>query len=323
MEEAILGLPEQFRFKPEIKEKGKLCAKYEMSFVIGMGGSHLCGGILKAINPSLPIYIRKDYGLPTVPHALKEKTLFVFVSYSGNTEETLDAFEEAVTEGLNVAVITTGGVLGARAEELSVPRVIIPHTGIQPRNAVGYSTLSLATVLCDGDSIKELQALSDELEPEKERPKGFEIAEMLEDSIPLIYASSDNEALAYNWKIKFNETTKIPSFYNVFPELNHNEMEGFGVTDSTRELSSPIAVCFLSDSNDHPRIRKRMEVTEGIYREHGIKSYQFELEGLSRAERIFRGLSVADWASLELSLSHYKTDYDNVPVIEKFKKLIK
>ncbi len=323
MEEAILGLPDQFRFKPEMIDKKKLFTEYESVVVVGMGGSHLCGGILKAVDPSLPITIHNGYGLPDISPAQKKKILFVFVSYSGNTEETLDALEEAMDEGANVAVITTGGKMKALADRSALPMIVVPDEGIQPRNAVGHSVMALAALLGSDRSLSELRGLADKLDPKRERAKGLEVAENLSGLIPLIYASSDNLTLAYNWKIKFNETTKIPSFYNVFPELNHNEMEGFGAVEGTRRLSSEIAVYILSDEEDHPRIQKRMDITEQIYKERGIKTFRFKLEGSSRAEKIFKGLLVADWASLELSVSRYKTDPDTVPFIEKFKKLMK
>ncbi|MFP4616994.1 MAG: bifunctional phosphoglucose/phosphomannose isomerase [Candidatus Paceibacterota bacterium] len=322
MEEAILGLPAQFNFKPVIDNKEKLKTDPELVVVVGLGGSHLCGGILGAINPTLPLLIHNDYGLPELPESLRKKTLFVLVSYSGNTEEVINAFESSRSKNEDIVVITTGGKLGKMAKEAEVPTVIMPDVGIQPRNAVGYSTISLATVLSDGSSVEEMRELTEKLDPEKEREQGEKVAEEVHDLVPLIYSSKTNQIIAYNWKIKFNETSKIPSFYNFFPELNHNEMEGFGVVPTTKELSSIFKVCFLSDIDDDPRVIKRMEVTENIYRERGIKTLRLELKGGNKAEKIFRSLLVADWATLKLSRSYYDTDADNVPMVEKFKKLI-
>jgi glucose/mannose-6-phosphate isomerase len=322
MEEAIIGLPEQFNFKPEIKNIDNFSNNHERVTVIGMGGSHLCAGILKAINPSLSLTIHNSYGVPKVPENLKKKTLLVFISYSGNTEEVLESLEIAHKKNYSTAVITTGGKLEQLAEKLSLTRIIIPNTGIQPRNAVGFSTVSLATLLNDNLSLQELSLLSNSLKPGIEKEKGLSLAKDLLGFIPIIYSSLENSIIAYNWKIKFNETTKIPAFYNIFPELNHNEMEGFGVTEKTENLSSLFRVCFLKDSADHSRVKKRMEITESIYKEKRIKTSSIKLEGESKSEKIFRGLLIADWLTLELALSHYKTDADKVPVIEKFKRLM-
>ncbi|MGM0482811.1 MAG: SIS domain-containing protein [Patescibacteria group bacterium] len=323
MEEAIAGLPEQFNFKPNIQEREKVFRDHDAVVVAGMGGSHLCAGALKALNPSLPIFIHNSYGLPEFPDRLMEKIFFVFVSYSGGTEEILDSIDKALLKNLHSAVITTGGALGERAEKAGIPRIIMPDTGIQPRNAIGYSTVSLATMLEDENSLKALRELSSKIRPGNEKEKGVEIAEDLFGQIPLVYSSAENTTVAYNWKVKFNETTKIPSFYNIFPEANHNEMEGFGAVESTKDLSSSITPYFLIDEDDHPRIQRRMDVTCSIYEERGVKARRYELQGNSRAERIFRGIMVADWASLELSRKYYNTDADNVPMVEKFKNIIK
>lgn len=322
MEESILGLPSQFQFEPEIQRKDKLITSYENVLVVGMGGSHLCGEVLKAINPSLPISIHSDYGLPKLTSLSKDKTLVVIVSFSGNTEETIDAFKEASTNGFNIAVITTGGKLEDLAEEKSLPMIIVPNTGIQPRNAIGFLTLSLAYVLGDVESIEYLKEMSFKLKPKEDRLEAQAVVSNFIGFIPIIYSSLQNKIISYNWKIKFNETTKIPAFYNVFPELNHNEMEGFGVIDRTRSLSSSIVVCFLFDMNDNARIRKRMDVTQKIYEENGIKTLRFKLKGSNVTEKIFKSLLVADWISFELALSHYNTDYEKVPVIERFKNII-
>ncbi len=323
MEDSILGLPDQFNFEPKIIKKENLCTNYEKIVLVGMGGSHFCGGVLKAINPSLPIFIHRGYGIPEVFTSSKERTLFVFVSYSGNTEETIDSFKTIKERGLNTAVITTGGKLKDLAEETESPMIQIPDTGIQPRNAIGYLTLSLATILGDAVSVEDLKEMSFKLDPKKERLKIQETVKDLVNYVPIIYSSLSNKVIPYNWKIKFNETTKIPAFYNVFPELNHNEMEGFGVIESTKSLSSFMIVIFLMDIDDNPRIRKRMETTKNIYEERGIKTLLFELEGENKTEKIFRSLLTVDWLAFELAVSHYETDCDNVPVVEKFKKIIK
>ncbi|MGM0629245.1 MAG: SIS domain-containing protein [Patescibacteria group bacterium] len=323
MEEAIASLPDQFNFNPEIEQKENIFRDYDAVVVAGMGGSHLCAGVLKALNPSLPIFIHNSYGLPEFPEKIMKRVLFVFVSYSGGTEEVLDSIDEALLKNLNSAVITTGGSLGKKAKEANMPRIFMPDTGIQPRNAIGYSTVSLATMLEDERSLRNLKELSSKIEPEREKGEGVKIAKDLLGYIPLIYSSGENSTVAYNWKVKFNETAKIPSFYNVFPEANHNEMEGFGVVESTKDLSSSIAPYFLIDEDDHPRIQRRMDVTYSIYEDRGINVRRFELQGDSRAEKIFRGIMVADWASLELSRNHYNTDADNVPMVEKFKNIIK
>ena len=322
MEESILNLPSQFAYKAKIENQDKLISDHRLVVVSGMGGSHLCVGVLRALNPNITFLIHNDYGLPELPDSIKKKTLFVFSSYSGNTEEVIDSFGLAIKEKLNFAVLTTGGTLLELAREVGAPVIVMPDLGIQPRNAIGYSTIALATILKDEYSLKKLSRLEKILDPERERPLGIEIAKTLLNSIPIIYSSVINSIVADSWKRKFNETTKIPSFFNVFPELNHNEMEGFGAIETTQKLSSIFTVYFLMDEDDYPSIQKRMDTTFSIYKKKGVKAYRIYLEGENKAEKIFRGILLADWASLELAKKHYGTDYNNVPIVEEFKKLI-
>ena len=126
---------------------------------------------------------------------------------------------------------------------------------------------------------------------------------------------------AYNWKIKFNESAKIPSFLNVFPELNHNEMTGFDVIGATKELSGKLVILLLKDANDHPRIQKRMEVLLRLYKERGIQVEVKEFVGENLQERIFSSLVLADWTAW-YTAKEYGTEPEEVPMIEEFKKRI-
>ncbi|MBI2506768.1 MAG: bifunctional phosphoglucose/phosphomannose isomerase, partial [Candidatus Colwellbacteria bacterium] len=139
--------------------------------------------------------------------------------------------------------------------------------------------------------------------------------------IPIIYSSRRNIALAYNWKIKFNETGKAPAFYNTFPELNHNEMTGFDVQETTRELSDKMFFIFLKDEDDHPKITKRMEVLERLYRDRKLSVAVVSLEGNSKMEKIFNSLTLADWTAY-YTAKRYNVEPEQVPMVEEFKKLL-
>ena len=169
--------------------------------------------------------------------------------------------------------------------------------------------------------LTELAELGATLLPETLEEKGKELAEALRDSVPVIYASTRNSAVANNWKIKFNETGKIPAFYNVFPELNHNEMTGFDVTETTEGLSRKFHFIFLTDTVDHPKIQRRMAVCKKLYEQRGFQVTEVPLEGASTLERIFTSLLTADWTALHLSRI-YGTEAEQVPMVEEFKKLI-
>src|SRR3989338_907812 len=159
------------------------------------------------------------------------------------------------------------------------------------------------------------------LHPEKLEAAGKALGQKLVGSVPVVYASTRHFALANNWKIKVNENTKVPIFANVFPELNHNEMNGFDPQAGTRSLSRSFHFVFLRDDEDDPRIVRRMEVLEQLYRERELPVESIALTGASRLEKIFSSLLTADWVSLALAEA-YGVNPEPVPLVEEFKKLI-
>ena len=322
MFEQINKVKEQFEWGPEIMGKpfdfaqGKQPPKV---VVCGMGGSNLVSGFLEMVRPDLEILIHRSYGLPTT---VSKNDLIIISSYSGNTEEALDSFDKAVSGGFNTVVITIGGQLLELAQEKKVPYVQMPQTGVEPRMALGYSLLAMLKTISDEENLKKAQEFGKNFNPENFEKEGRTLAEKLRGKTPLIYSSWQNKAIIYAWKIKFNETTKIPAFFNVFPEVNHNEMVGF--------LTSGVAtngVCggainpyfiFLKDLQDHPRIQKRMEITEAMLKEKGFNVEVVDLKD-GVFEKIFSSLALTDWTTYYLA-QNYSFDPEDGSVIEEFKK---
>lgn len=320
MENAIRQFATQFEFAPVIENESKFRPS-ESVVLGGMGGSHLAAGLMKIYNPSLDIYIHRDYGLPALSEKRFEKSLFIASSYSGNTEETLDFAEAAHAKKYNVAVISVGGKLIEFAKKNGLPYIKLPDTGIQPRSALGYSLVALLK-LVEGDmAVSDVKILGKKLDPQKFEDEGKKFATDLEGRVPIIYASRQNLPIAYNWKIKFNETAKIPAFCNFFSELNHNEMAGFDVIEATVRLSDKFHFVFLEDAEDHPKVMQRMVVTRKLYLDRNFPVTTFSLAGATVFEKIFNSLLLADWAALHSS-KIYGTVADQVPIIEEFKKLI-
>jgi glucose/mannose-6-phosphate isomerase len=152
-------------------------------------------------------------------------------------------------------------------------------------------------------------------------PEGRELASRLNGKVPLIYSSEANYSIAYNWKIKFNETGKIPAFYNVVPELNHNEMNGFDVVDRTRELSANFNFIFLRDSDDYSQIQKRFDVLKKLYTSRGLGVIEVPLSGTNPIEKMVRSLALADWTAVAIA-EQYGLESEQVPMVEEFKRLI-
>ncbi|MBI1984687.1 MAG: bifunctional phosphoglucose/phosphomannose isomerase [Candidatus Wildermuthbacteria bacterium] len=317
MEEAIRNFPKQFEWESEIENKANW--KEFSSFVlVGMGGSHLVGDIFQASAPGFNLSMHQDYGLPSWPLVVLKDTLVIASSYSGNTEETLSAFEEAISKQIPVAAISIGGKLLEMAKKHGVPYIQLPDTGIQPRMATGFMFKALAKMTGREDLLQQSSGLA-KLHPEEFQEKGAALAKKLKGKIPVVYASNRNYCIAYIWKIKFNETGKIPAFYNLFPELNHNEMTGFDAKPSTKSLSEKFHFIFLRDSQDGERIQKRMNILESLYAERGLEVETVDLEGSSRMERIFSSLLLADWIAYHIAQLH-GVDPEQVPMVEEFKQ---
>ncbi|MEK7478243.1 MAG: bifunctional phosphoglucose/phosphomannose isomerase [Patescibacteria group bacterium] len=315
MEETILNLPEQFSFEPQIiNQSNKSFNKY---VVCGMGGSHLAGDLLRRIDQSLDIRIHKDYGLPKQIGALTD-SLIIVSSYSGNTEEALDSLKEALARKLTVMVISSGGQLLTEAKAANLPYIELPK-GFEPRAAIGCSLRAIMQVIGRDDLLRATKQLAETLKPADWRVAGDTLAQTLKGYIPIIYASNSNYSLAYNWKIRFNETAKIPAFYNLLPELNHNELAGFAKSEVTANLNAPFYVLFLADPNDDQRIIKRLEATIKLYTEQGLKTERIDLPASDAIYATFANLILADWTALALA-KIYNHEPDRVPLIEEFKK---
>lgn len=318
LRETIEKFNEQFSFEPKIENYRKINKKKFL--LVGMGGSHLAGDIFKIYQPQIDLLIHKDYGLPKISD-LKER-LIILSSYSGNTEEVIKAYQEAKQKKINFLVICTNGKLLSMAQKEKVPYLQLPKIEIQPRHALGFSFRALLYVLGDKKALVQTKKLQQELKPRDFEKEGKKWAQYLTNSIPVIYSSSKNEPIAYNWKIKFNETGKIPAFFNVFPELNHNEMTGFDVKKKTFFLSKIFSFIFLFDGEDDIKIKKRMLIMKRLFEKRKLKVKIFEMKGKNIFHKIFSSLLVADWASYYLA-QKYGVEAEKVPMVEEFKKLIR
>ena len=320
MYESIKNFNKQFLYEPEIINQKKLTGKKSFA-VVGMGGSALAPLLIKTWKPEFDILTQNDYSLSKISvDKLKDK-LLIFSSYSGNTEEVINAFDEAKEKKLEIAVISVGGKLLALAKENDIPYIELPNTGIQPRMALGYSLRAFLKLLGEEKGLEEVSKLAESFNPAIYEETGKTLAKKLKNHIPVIYASDRNFSIAYNWKIKMNETGKIPSFYNVFPELNHNEMVGFDVKKSTKTLSEKFYFIFLKDKEDNQKISKRMSVLEKLYmiRNLPIETIQFETGNVWH--KIFSSLILADFVAYYTALG-YGLDPEQVLMVEEFKKLI-
>jgi glucose/mannose-6-phosphate isomerase len=286
----------------------------------GMGGSAIGGDLARAAfgtRTTLPFTTVRDYGLE--PWTSPERTVLC-ASYSGNTEETLAAFEAAAAVGARRIVATTGGALGEAAREADVPVIPIP-AALQPRAAVGYMFVAAAEVAAlagaapvirtevDG-AVAHLRSSRDALVE-----RAGEIADALGDAFPVVYGADLTTAVAYRWKTQINENAKIPAFSHALPEMDHNELVGWHEGGGGERF----AAIFLDDPDQHPRARQRFELTARLIEPSAARVIQIETEGETRTARMLWSVMLGDLVSLALAAKR-GLDPSPVEVIESLKE---
>ncbi len=322
----VLTLPAQLRDAQWRVQSGNVEARDAPGglVVAGMGGSAIGGALARAAlgdRASRPIVLSRGYALPawTTPDAT-----VLCVSYSGETEETLAAFEAAGALGARRIVATTGGRLAQAARAESVPVIGLPG-GFQPRAAVAYSfvvALEVAGLCGAGERLHaeiDVAAAHAEALASRWGPEGAddclakELARGLYQTVPQIAGAGLTTPVAYRWKTQINENAKLPCFASELPELDHNELAGWAGAHAGR-----FSAVFLDDSDLHPRIRQRIELTRGLIAGHAAATYRVESVGGSRSERLVSLVLLGDLVSLYIAVLR-GVDPSPVTVIERLK----
>ncbi|MFQ5636584.1 MAG: bifunctional phosphoglucose/phosphomannose isomerase [bacterium] len=312
MLDRVLHFPDQVQQAKERAESFELkLAPSQISNVCitGMGGSAIGGDIVHALLAEqlrIPVFVNRDY---TLPEFIDHNSLVFVSSYSGNTEETLSAYDRARQKTAHIVGITSGGVLTEKALSHGYPVFTIP-AGFQPRAALGYMSISLLygfyyaglienpeTAILE--TVAVLGKLKEAYHPTREDNPAIELSRKLFGKIPLIYASATRFApVAQRWKGQFSENSKVLAFANAFPELNHNEIVGWG---PCTVLNKTFQVIFLKDKADHEQIKKRMEITKEIIENHSSAVLEVESTGDSLLARLFSLIFLGDMSSLYLA----------------------
>ncbi len=306
MLDMVLGLPEQMAEAAARSRGVKLGRPVKRGpvMVAGMGGSAIGADLARGLFwDEVPVSITtlRDYRAPA---ALDRSGLFVAVSYSGNTEETVTAFRDAVRARSRVVCITSGGTLAAQAARHGIPVVPVPG-GLPPRAAVGHLFVSLLVTLerlgfCrsyDRD-LAEAVGLAAERRAAWHR-RAARLAGRLLDRLPLVYSTSRLlDPVADRWRCQLNENAKVMCHTSYLPEHNHNEIVGMGAPGLLAERS---VVVGLLDRDTNPRTALRwrhlLAVTRGGYRQ----ALALESEGRFRLARLVSLLMLGDLVSCELA----------------------
>jgi glucose/mannose-6-phosphate isomerase len=327
MLDQLRSLGDQLRWASELDPPH--FGTYSEVLFAGMGGSGIAGDYAGAIAHArgTRVAVHKGYG-PIPPWAIRVRPLVIAASYSGNTEETLDLVTSASESGLTVATITTGGRLAELTAANRWATITVP-TGLQPRAAAGYMVGASVRLLEASGSIDDqrlaltettglVESMLEEGSPAWEQ--ATTISERLAGRIPIIYGGGPVSAVvAQRWKTQINENAKVPAWYSLLPELDHNEITGWEtLPDTTREH---LGIVVLADERDHERVRKRVAFTRSLTEEAVPWVGEVASSGSSTLARLMSLTVVGDLVSWMLA---ERLGVDPVPVatIEKLKKLL-
>lgn len=294
--------------------------------VAGMGGSALAAEFIKSWLGNrlpIPLEIVRDYKLPGY---VSDRTLVIASSYSGNTEESLSALQDAESRGANIIVISSGGQLAEAAKAKQYPHFILP-AGFQPRLAVLYGVRALAEVLEQlklvNGVVAELLAAADWVDvnthswmadsPEAQNT-AKQIAMELHNHAAVIYGGPTLALPAMKWKIDINENAKNVAFYNLLPEFNHNEFNGW-----IAYAPEGLKVVELQSGLDHPQISKRFSVTNRLLSGKMPKPIEVVAAGDTKIQQMLWTLLLGDFVSAYLAFLN-GIDPTPVDLIEKLKK---
>jgi glucose/mannose-6-phosphate isomerase len=294
--------------------------------VCGMGGSAIGGDLAAAAlgdRATRSITLVRGYAIEswTPP-----ESLVLCVSYSGNTEETLACFEAAGAAGAQRVVLTTGGRLAELAREENVPVIGVP-AGMQPRAAVVYMTIGVleCASLCGAapglhSEIDTATALLERLVEEwgpgaPEDSLAKSIARQLQGTIPVIHGASATIAPARRWSTQINENADSPAFWSELPEANHNQICGW---ERGRE-AAPFSGVFLCDDDQHPRVKRHMDLASAELERVGAPALQADTSGESRLERVLSAVLLGDLVSVYMA-ALAGVDPTPVPAIDRLKQ---
>jgi len=321
--------PKQFSQALEIGNNANISLateKIKNILFVGMGGSAIGGDvIISCVGDQLqiPAQVNRNYFLPNF---VNENTLVVVSSFSGNTEESLSCFNEALKRKAQIVCVTSGGKLKQQAQENGIPVIMIPG-GMPPRCALGYLSIPILLQLSRNnlvtvgevdfqETLQLLEELAEKYSPQSAENLAMRTAKQLHGKIPVIYSSNDMlSSITIRWKGQFSENAKQLAFANVFPELNHNEIVGL---DQLSELLHKFQIIYLNDPQDHPRNKARMSITKEILEKVTNPILSFESQGYSRLARLFSLIYLGDMVSFYLAI-HNNVDPTPIEKIQILK----
>ena len=310
----VVGLPQQCTeawekiqsFEPP-DEHGRV----RQVVVLGLGGSAIGGDLLRGLVAGecpVPLIVHRDYGLPAFVDA---HTLVIASSYSGNTEETLDGFDEAHRRGARLLAVTTGGALAERARGWGIPLYLFDYKA-QPRAALGYSLFSLLGIVQRlgfvrdkssdaAEAVAVMRQWQEEIQPAVPSPANLAklLAHELYGRLPVVYGAEHLSEVARRWKGQCNENSKSWAVFDVAPELMHNTVAGYPYPSGLRES---LFVVVLQGAANHPRVQLRFRIVCELLQRDGFSYRVIEARGQSRLAQMLSAVQLGDYVSYYLAM---------------------
>ncbi len=291
-EALIIG--QNHRFVSEVKD-------FTNVVLTGLGGSGIGGSIVQnfvADKLRIPFIVNKDYSLPAF---VNKSSLVIVSSYSGNTEETIAAMQQALKAKATVVCITSGGKVADIAKKKQLDCILLP-AGMPPRSCIGYSMTQVLFVLkhfglvtynFEKDIKASIKTLKDEGKAIQKKAKA--LAGKINGKLPVIYSAGNFEGMAIRFRQQLNENSKMLAWHHVIPEMNHNELVGW------RDKASDKVVIIIRNEDDYERVQMRMEINKKIIKKYTPNIVELYAEGKTYFEKIFYLIHLTDWTSVYLA----------------------
>ena len=333
MQHHLLHFPEQLKKAYDIGKKATI--PDELSFIknivcVGMGGSAIGSEIISNYlwhTLCIPISINRNY---TIPSFIDNNSLVYITSYSGNTEETLAAYDRMSERGAKIICCASGGTLAEKARADGVPLVLVPG-GQPPRTALGYLAIPLLAIFSklkfipnQDEAFNELIEVMSKLaviyapaSPQEEN-SAKQLAAQLHGTLPIVYSSTEHlTAVGTRWRNQFSENSKTLAFSNQIPELCHNEIVGW--SDTFAAHINKMQVVFLRDSDELPQVHQRIEIVKEIIAKKSKPPIEVHSRGKSLLARIFSLVYLGDWASYYLAILNAvnPTPIENIRILKE------
>lgn len=312
MKTLVEGFTKQLQEALKIAEQAKLSKKNNIHNVVvtGLGGSGIGGTILSELIQGecpVPVIVNKDYFLPDF---ISGNSLVIISSYSGNTEETISAMQQAIAKKAQIVCVTSGGKILELANQNGYDAIVIPG-GNPPRSCIGYSLVQLIKIvqfngLVKTDLLKQVKGAVGLLDMESAsiKSEALTVARTVFGKLPVLYSLGTCEGTVVRFRQQINENSKMLCWHHTLPEMNHNELVGW------TEKNASLAVITFRTAFDYERTIKRYEICKSLFQKYSSSVTDITAKGNTKLEQFMYLIHIGDW------ISCYIADLKNIDPVE-------